>query len=50
MIESVAEQELRAWRQIADDLYQALRGWPYPVPQHVTNALVAYDRRRDGRH
>jgi hypothetical protein len=41
--------ELQIWRQHADDLYEAVRQHPAPVPQNVTNALLRYERTRDGR-
>lgn len=45
-----AEEDAENWQRIATDLFYALQLWPYPVPQNVTNALIAYRRYLEGRH
>jgi hypothetical protein len=37
------------WRTIATDLYEQLRHHPDPTSPSVTNALIAYERRQQGR-
>ena len=41
--------EENCWRTVADDLYTELRQHPDPVPRAVTDALIAYERRHQGR-
>jgi hypothetical protein len=43
------DDDYEYWREIADDLYISLQSYPSPVPQHVTNAITRYVRRKENR-